>query len=492
MQPAPCPERVHDSCIAKPSSFQGTVPLVMLRRRHRLLNGSAGTLPPASRLPLNDGDRVAVIGGGPAGSFFSFFLLRIAEAVGLRLHVDIYEPRHFVHTGPGGCNHCGGVVSESLVQVLAAEGISIPPSVIQSSIDSYVIHMDVGSVRLNHLSNEGRIAALHRGNGPRGGNGVAGRSLDAYLLSLAMERGATHVPKLVSGLGSVDGVPAVITTDGARSAGYQLVAVASGVNSNLVPLLGQPPGPRTTRTYICEFRANPEQIRKSLGNSMHVFLLDLPRLEFAALVPKEGTITMCLLGDAIDDDLIQAFLTSPEVRNCLPDEISRAVCNCSPLINIAGTDPPFADRMVYVGDAGVTRLYKDGIGAAFRTAKAAAEVAALVGVASEDFQAHYLPTCRGIEADNRIGKVIFEGSTVFKKLRFLRRAVLSMTIREQKRYSPQRPMSMVLWNLFTGSAPYQAILAQALHPHFVGGMVRDLVAANLVRPDGATWNGGSH
>lgn len=463
----------------------------MPRRGHQLIGGSVGALPPASRLPLRDGDRVAVIGGGPAGSFFSFFLLRIAEAVGLRLHVDIFEPRHFMHSGPGGCNHCGGVVSESLIQILAAEGISIPPSVIQSSIDSYVIHMDVGSVRLKHLSKEGRIAALHRGNGPRGGNGAVGRSFDEYLLNLALERGARHVPKLVSGLGSIDGVPAVMTADGARSDGYQLIAVASGVNSKLVPLLSQRPGPRTTRTYICEFQADPEQIRKSLGNSMHVFLLDLPRLEFAALVPKEGTITMCLLGDGIDDELIQAFLTSPEVRSCLPDEISRAVCNCSPLINVAGTDPPFADRMVYVGDAGVTRLYKDGIGAAFRTSKAAAEVAALVGVASEDFQDHYLPICRGIEADNRIGKVIFGGSAVFKRLRFLRRAVLSMTIREQKRYSPKRPMSMVLWNLFTGSAPYKSILAQTLHPEFVGGMVRDLVTANLVRPDGATWNGGS-
>jgi flavin-dependent dehydrogenase len=461
-----------------------------MQRRSQLLRGSTGTLPPASRLPLHDGDRVAVIGGGPAGSFFTFFLLRIAEAVGLRIEVDAYEPRSFSHTGPGGCNHCGGVVSESLVQILAAEGISIPPSVIQSGIDSYVIHMDVGSVRLQYLAGEGRIAALHRGNGPRGGNGAVGRSFDEYLLQMAKDFGARQVPKLVSGLGTVDGMPAVMTSDGGRSAGYQLVAVAAGVNSNLVPILRERPEPGTTRTYICEFKADAELIRETLGNSMHVFLLDLPRLEFAALIPKDGTITMCMLGHGIDDDLIQQFLTSPEVQRCLPEGASAAVCNCSPLINVAGANPPFADRIVYVGDAGVTRLYKDGIGAAFRTAKAAAEVAALVGVADEDFRDHYLPICRGIEADNRIGKVIFGGSLAFKKLRFLRRAVLGMTRQEQRRFSPKRPMSMVLWNLFTGSAPYKAILAQTMSPSFVGSLARELVASNVVRRDGVSWKGG--
>lgn len=459
-------------------------------RGQRGVNRFLGNAPPASRLPLRDGDRVAVIGGGPAGSFFSFFLLRIAEDIGLRLDLDIYEPRHFQHTGPGGCNHCGGVISESLVQILAAEGVSIPDSVIQSAIDSYVIHMDVGSVRLGHLSDEGRIAALHRGNGPRGGNGVAGRSFDHYLLELAKARGARQVPSLVCGLGYIDGLPAVVTADRRSSDGYQLVVVATGVNSNLVRLLRQKPEPATVRTYICEFKADGERIRAALGNSMHVFLLDLPHLEFAALIPKDQVITMVMLGDDIDDALIQAFLASPAVRRCLPEDATRAVCNCSPLINVAGANPPYADRIVYLGDAGVTRLYKDGIGAAFRTSKVAAEVATLVGVAEEDFHEHYRPICRAIENDNRIGKVIFGGSGAFKKLRFLRRAVLGMTRREQKRYSPNRPMSMVLWNLFTGSAPYKAILGQTMRPSFVGSLAREVVTSNLVRRDGMTWNGG--
>ncbi|NIT88294.1 MAG: hypothetical protein GWN52_15480, partial [Gemmatimonadetes bacterium] len=305
------------------SPFRGTRTLRRLVRR-----------PPASsRLPLHNGDRVAVIGGGPAGSFFSIFLGRLARATGLDLNVDVYEPRHFKHPGPGGCNHCGGVVSESLVQMLAAEGIVIPPAVIETAIDSYVIHMDVGSVQLKYMADEERIAALYRGNGPRGRVAASGRSLDEHLLDLATGHGARHVKHLVCRLGSVDGLPAVITADGERSEGYHLIAVAAGVNSNLVPLLRRRPEPGTTRTYICEFRPETEDLRKELGRSMHVFLLDLPRLEFAALIPKGETITLCILGHGIDDQLIHSFLASPVVQRCLPPGTATPVCNCSPLIN---------------------------------------------------------------------------------------------------------------------------------------------------------------
>src|SRR3970040_2380738 len=90
----------------------------------------------SNRLKLEDGSRVAVIGGGPAGSFFCYFLLQMAGHAGLGIPGTFDEPRHFTHTGPAGCNHCGGVVSESLVQLLATEGISLPPSVVQRGIES--------------------------------------------------------------------------------------------------------------------------------------------------------------------------------------------------------------------------------------------------------------------------------------------------------------------------------------------------------------------
>jgi len=42
-------------------------------------------------LKLEDGSRVAVMGGGPAGSMFAYFLLDLAQRVELELEVVIYE-----------------------------------------------------------------------------------------------------------------------------------------------------------------------------------------------------------------------------------------------------------------------------------------------------------------------------------------------------------------------------------------------------------------
>jgi flavin-dependent dehydrogenase len=432
------------------------------------------------RTPLKPGDRVAVVGAGPAGTLFARALLRFAASIRLPLSVDLFDPRPFTRGGPGGCAHCGGIVSESLVQVMAAEGLELPPHVVRRGITSYVVHTDVGRVRIESPRTEARIAALFRGNGPRGGGDEPSVSLDGYLLERALDAGARLLPRLVTGVITEHGLPLLSHPDGTRSGPYHLVALASGVNSQLVPLLAGRNTPALLRTYICEFHADAHEIERLLGCSMHVFLLDLPRLEFAALIPKGEYVTLCLLGEDVDDTLIHAFLEQPAVRACLPSESARCICQCSPLINVRSRAEPFGERLVLIGDAGVTRLYKDGIGAAFRTSKAAAETAVLFGVSADDFRRHFLPICRRIEADNAIGRTIFAGTGIFKRLRSARRAVLHMAAAEQRRPRGRRPMSNTLWNLFTGSAPYSSILAGTLHPSFIAGLVRSLVAANLM------------
>jgi flavin-dependent dehydrogenase len=426
---------------------------------------------------LEDGSRVAVIGGGPAGSFFAFFLLKMAEAVDLDVQVDIYEPRAFTRCGPGGCNHCGGIVSESLVQILAAEGINLPPEVVQRGIESYVVHMDAGRVRLESPAGEQRIASLYRGAGPREGEDSPWESFDRYLQRLAVERGARVVRKLVAGLEWQDGIPYLLEPDG-EGAPYDLVAVASGVNSNFLRLLdgsGIPdPEPDTTRTFICEFRSSAEEVARVLGNSMHAFLLDLPRLEFAAFIPKGEFVTMCMLGDDLDQELVDAFLETPEVRRCFPVDATPCVCSCSPLINMKGPKQPYADRVVLIGDCGVTRLYKDGIGAAFRTAKAAATAAVFEGISEDAFRRHYAPACNALSKDNAIGKFLFAFTTVFKHSRLSRRAILRMTRQEQRKPNEGRHMSSLLWNMFTGSAPYREIFVGALHPGFITSLTWNL------------------
>jgi flavin-dependent dehydrogenase len=385
---------------------------------------------------------VAVIGGGPAGSFFSFFLLKMAEAIDLDIEVDIYEPRSFDHCGPAGCNHCGGIISESLVQILATEGINLPPSVVQRGIESYVVHMDVGSVSIESPAKELRIAALYRGNGPRTSENLPWDSFDGFLQDLAVGKGARVVRKLITGVDWSDGRPCLLESGG-ESTPYDLVTVATGVNSNFLRLLREPPAeitpPKTTRTYICEFRSSQEEVQHE-----------------------------------IDQELVHDFLNSPVVRQCFPTDVIPCVCTCSPLINMGGMRRPYADRLVLIGDSGVTRLYKDGIGAAFRTAKAAASTAVFQGISEEAFRKNYWPACKAIDTDNLIGKVIFAFTTIFKHSRLSRKAIFRMTSREQERDS-QRHMSTVLWNMFTGSAPYREIFFRTFHPGFIAGLLWNLV-----------------
>lgn len=417
---------------------------------------------------LTNGSRVAVIGGGPAGSLFAYFLLDMAARVDTALEVDIYEPRLFSLPGPAGCNMCGGIVSETLVQNLAMDGVFLSSDVIQRGIDSYVLHTDVGSVRIATPTEEARIGAVHRGGGPRALELPKWESFDQHLLDNAVERGACVIHARVDELLRSDGRPVIRTRDGEPRT-YDLAVVATGVNTSLLKSLEHLgigyERPRVTKTLIREYQLGADAIAASLGTSMHVFLLNIPRLEFAAVIPKGDYATMCLLGDEIDNALGDAFATSPQVRAIMPADWDPEApsCQCLPHINVHGVDKPYADRVVFIGDSGVTRLYKDGIGAAYRTAKAAARTALFEGVSERAFHDHFLPVCRSIQSDNRIGRYAFLLTRVAQRFRILRRVLLAVAREEQLRGRRAR-LSGVLWDIFSGSAPYSDIFRRMFDP----------------------------
>lgn len=429
-----------------------------------------------SEMALEDGSRVAVMGGGPAGSFFSYFLLDMAQRVGINLHLDIYEPRNFSVPGPAGCNMCGGIISESLVQNLAIEGINLPPAVVKRGIDSYMLHMDVGDVRIETPLHEMRIGAVHRGAGPKGIKDNVWRSFDGYLLELAANKGAHLIPRRVDGISLHEGRPQLKAGDLSPEP-YDLLVAAVGVNTAALKLFegvaGNYKPPKSTKTYISELYLGEELVEKLMGSSMHVFLLNIPRLEFAALIPKGNYVTLCLLGDEIDGALVKAFLDAPEVKKCLPPDyqVAADACHCSPRISVMGAEQPYADRMVFIGDCGTARLYKDGIGSAYRTAKAAAITAMFDGISATDFRKHYAPACQAIENDNRYGKVTFLVTRQIQKRQFLRRGVFRMISASQHKEGSRRLMSRVMWDMFTGSAPYKDVFKRTLMPTFIGRLM---------------------
>lgn len=424
-------------------------------------------------MKLSNGSKVAVIGGGPAGSFFSYFLMRNAKHVDLSLNVDVYEYQDFSLIGPHGCNLCGGIISERLVQSLTEEGIILPENVVQRGIDSYVLHTDLGSRRLVSQRSEKGIVSVFRGGGPKESGEITWDSFDKYLQDLTIKEGVNLIKKRVTKLNFDNGRPSVTTHDKDNET-YDLLVGAVGINTTGYKLLGELgfgyKPPQMMKTFICEYNLGYKTIQKYFGSSMHVFLLNIPRLKFAAIIPKGNFVTMTILGSDIDQELVQSFMKAKAVIDCFPPDfdVSNAfTCLCYPKINVRRSIKPFTDRVVLIGDCGVSRLYKDGIRAAFSTAKSAARIVVDEGISNMDFRKYYWPECKSLYFDNRWGKFVFDLTRLIQINKITRKAILNTVIDEQRNRNHPLPLNAILWDIFTGNAPYKNIFLRAIKPKLI-------------------------
>ncbi|MEO5378290.1 MAG: hypothetical protein H7832_11000 [Magnetococcus sp. DMHC-6] len=431
-------------------------------------------------MELIDHARIGIVGGGPAGAFTAFFLLDLAKRVGLQIHVDIYEPRNFLLTGPPGCNMCGGVISESLIQLMATHGIQLPPEVILDTLDTYTLHTEAGRVQLHTPTHEMRIATIFRGEGPKGSEKqrpLPWDSFDQFILAIACCKGAHHLPHRVTKLTWDQGRPQ-IHCEQSKPQTYDLLVGAVGLNGPGIKLFddlhfGYRP-PKTTRAFVGELYYGEEEVKRLLGHAMQVFLLNIPKLKFAAITPKGPYATLVILGDEITPELTERLLQTPQVQQCLPTGWSLPVipCHCQPKINIGPPHKPYADRVVLVGDCSVSRLYKDGIGAAFHLAKSVAMTAITHGISNQDFKKHYWPACRTMAWDNRLGHLMFTLDKYFLNNHPARVGMLA-TIRQEQAKHPESlgMLSRALWDTFTGSATYRSIFPRSLHPKVIARMI---------------------
>ncbi|MFY9153729.1 MAG: hypothetical protein WAO52_17050 [Prolixibacteraceae bacterium] len=432
------------------------------------------------KFTLHDGSRIAVVGGGPAGSFFTFFAYELAARLNLKIEIDIYEFKNFAETGPSGCNHCGGIVSESLVQMLKSDGIILPPQVIRRGIESYTLHLEHGSTVIETHLKEQRIVSMFRGSGPTGATITSQRSFDGYLLELCESKGARILQEKVTDLKTSPDQMTVISNKSKRE--YDLIVGATGLNPRSVNLFKKiVPNfipPETTRTFIAEYYLETEKITRHFGNSMHVFLLNLSGIKFGALIPKGSYVTLVLLGNEIKEEMVQRFLNSETVKTCFPEGTELKPinpCQCFPTINIKNAKNPYANRIVLIGDSASSKLYKNGIGAAYITAKAAAETALKKGISQKKFHRFYQPECSKLDKDNAVGKLIFYTTTIIQKSSFLKKTLFKMVVEEQEKERGKREMSTLLWDTFTGSAPYRNILLRTLNPLILARLFWNIV-----------------
>jgi flavin-dependent dehydrogenase len=402
-------------------------------------------------LRLVDGSRVSIIGGGPAGSFAALHLLQAAQRSNLKLQVSIFEPRDFSRPGPGGCNRCAGILSYRLQEGLKEFDLALPQDVIQADVHAYAAHIDGDVIRIQQPNPQRRIVSVYRGGGPRLVAGEPVASFDAFLLSTACSWGAQHITSRVRKV-TWQETPVVHT--GRNSFPADLVVLATGVNSTAP--LDQSFGYRGPQT---EVMAQDEILRPQDWSSeqVQIYFRHPPGLIFGALIPKNRYLNVSLLGNNLPTDAVYNFLEAQGLDAAFLTGAG-ALCGCTPRVAVSPARKYYGDRWVAVGDAAVTRLYKDGIGSAFHTARAAMHTAVYQGISHHAFRTYYRPHCRQVAWDNRYGRLLFRLWGLAQRNPLLLKVWKRVILRENQAPVEERIHERILWGMFTGDEKYGDLL----------------------------------
>jgi len=279
-------------------------------------------------------------------------------------------------------------------------------------------------------------------------------SFDGWLLEQAKERGAEILCARVMAI-YPGKRPSILTAQERLEA--DLVVVATGVNSRapLDPSWGyQHPKTETMAQDEVPFPLG------LLGRNVHIFLDYPPGLFFGALIPKGRYVNISLLGRDLALDAVKDFIEGHVRFHLFPEGVP-LLCGCTPRVAISPARHYYADRMVAVGDAAVTRLYKDGIGSAFITSEAAARTAIEQGITKADFHRGYAPTCRKIAQDNLFGQLLFSiWMTPGPKASLLKSWLKPFIEGEQSHV--EQLCRRALWALFTGDESYRQVFVMVL------------------------------
>ena len=350
------------------------------------------------------GSKIAIIGGGPAGSFFALHLLHYAKEHGIQPDITIYQERSFDELGPKGCKGCAGILSMSLLKNLGELGLTIPEEIIQRKIDHYTVHSPYISITISNPEKELQIVSVYRGGGPRISDYGHPISFDGWLLGQARRHGARVENQAVTRiyLGQEVGIEVA-----SEKLVYDLVVLTSGVNTKPIPILGlEYVPPKTQIMAQDELYAGNDQVESRLGGAAHAFLIPHSGLIFGTLVPKGPFINVSVLSRREHPMSVNTFLSYDLVRSVLPDHYEHS-CGCRPRAVVSSARSYYDDKFVAIGDAAVSRLYKDGIGSSLLTAREAARTVIYKGLSRQDFSAHYEPLCSGIDRDNQYGRLLF-------------------------------------------------------------------------------------
>ena len=337
--------------------------------------------------------------------------------------------------------------------------MTIPEEVIQTKINHYTVHSPYTTISISNPESDIQILSVYRGGGPRLSQEPGARSFDGWLLSQAESHDVAVEHHRVSSIILQDG--AVVDISGDKRE-YDLVVMACGAGRSL-PITGIDYHAPTTRTMAQdELYAGVGEVEAALGDAAHAFLIPHSDVVFGSLVPKGPFINISVLSDGETPVSVTDFLSYDIVKNVLPKKYVRS-CGCRPKAAIGLAQNYYADRFIAVGDAAVSRLYKDGTGSALLTARQAARTVIDYGFSAGDLETHYAPICRSIDRDNGWGRLLFTLNKRAKDSRMFSLAQHRLISDEQTRTKSQ-PLTKAAWGMFTGSYSYRDIARMALSP----------------------------
>jgi len=466
----------------------------------------------SKNLPPESAGTIVVVGGGPAGAFFSLRYLKEAARLGRKTNLIVIEKRLDPPLSEitarlscrEGCNYCAGGISPKLAAALRAEGLDLPKETIAGEIRSLTVHGHWKNIELR-VPEHKRMYAVFRGSRPKGRENKH-KNFDSFLLEKAREAGARVVSGEVYGAEySAEKKPIVFyrfirSSQIIREAiEADCVVFAGGVNQTPAKPFEQNPIFQTIAGLIPGFR--PPKVRKALISELElkesdsgflegeVYFVEYGsrdlKIEMSSLIPKGKYVTVVLLGKSIDRsepshqmDLLRKYLELPQIMRILPRSVEKySACLCQPFMTVGSAKHPIGHRAAVIGDLAVSRLYKDGIYSAYLQAAALANTILNSGPSKRSLDRGYRPAIQKFERDNTYGRIVFMINRVVFSNPMLSRILYQAVLTERKTQpQPFRRLEDALWKIASGDDTYRASLISMFRPRtifsiLVGGLL---------------------
>ena len=441
---------------------------------------------------LQNNDCVAIVGGGPAGSFFAIHLLREARRLNRRIDVVIVEKRDPIESDPDGyqsrgCSFCAGGISPRLNELLKEHDLVVPDDIIQGRFDYVWIQGQWKNFRLR-VPKDMQMYSVFRGSLPSRRSGRPG-GFDGFLLGEAVKEGARILYGEVYAIAyTATGMPSltVRTQSGERvSLDASFVSIATGINAHcgsdyrddtLIASVRRlnpafVPG-KSRKAFIFELDVGEDYLERNLRREVYFIEYGSKHLalEHTALVPKGRFLTIAMIGKCVDEavlpqdsrKIIHDFLTLPQINHILPGiEAAPLACACAPRMTVTTARSPFGDRFAIIGDAVGARLNKDGLFSAHVTANRLAQTVLQDGIDQQALAKGYGKAIQWLAVDNRFGRMVFGLSRVAFTRPVIGRITYQAYATECKvRDEGSRPLSAVLWKIASGTADYREVLRE--------------------------------